>query len=255
MSELAAPIASELWEFEELEQGIEDRIPAHEKMATVLFEGARESPLHPPTVCPWEESVFFRQGDYWTIQYEGEIARLKATRGLHCLALLLGHPHLEFHVSELVAEVHVASVAHRASGGSSKEDGNQMGTSRLQDAGPILDARAKAEYGRRLAELRGELEDAERLNDPTRAGRARQEMDYIADQLALAIGLGGRNRRAASQAERARSAVTKRIKHSIGKIAEAMPALGRHLAARIKTGYFCSYSPNPDRPVGWKVRS
>jgi hypothetical protein len=139
--------------------------------------------------------------------------------------------------------------------GTSKEDGSHMRTARLQDAVPILDARAKAEYRCRLADLRGELEDAERVNDPERTGRARQEMDYIADQLAVAVGLGGRNRRAASQAERARSAVTKRIKDSIDKIAEAMPALGRHLAARIKTGYFCSYSPDPDRPVGWKVRS
>jgi septation ring formation regulator EzrA len=115
--------------------------------------------------------------------------------------------------------------------------------------------RAKAEYARRLADLRRELEDAERLNDPERARRAQQEMDSIADQLAAAVGLGGRNRRAASQAERARSAVTKRIKDSIDKIAEATPALGRHFAARIQTGYFCSYSPNPDRQVGWKVRS
>jgi hypothetical protein len=70
-----------------------------------------------------------------------------------------------------------------------------------------------------------------------------QERDCIADQLAAAIGLGGRNRKAGSQAERARSAVTKRIKDSIDKIAEAMPPLGRHLIGSIKTGYFCSYIP------------
>ena len=29
-------------------------------------------------------------------------------------------------------------------------------------------------------------------------------------------------------------------------------ALGYHLAARIKTGYFCSYNPHPDRPVTWR---
>jgi hypothetical protein len=254
MGEPAVPIADELLEVEELGQEVEGRTRAPEKRATVLFDGARESLLHPPTLCPREEWVFFRQGDYWTIQYQGQIARLKATRGLHCLASLLGHPGREFHVSELVAEVPVAAAAHLTSG-TSKEDGSQMRTARLQDAGPILDARAKAEYARRLADLRGELEDAERLNDPERAVRAQQEMDSIADQLAAAVGLGGRNHRAASQAERARSAVTKRIKDSIDKIAEAMPALGRHLAARTKTGYFCCYNPNPDRPVRWKVRS
>jgi non-specific serine/threonine protein kinase len=77
-------------------------------------------------------------------------------------------------------------------------------------------------------------------------------MDAIVHQLAAAVGLGGRDRRASSDAERARSAVTKRIKESIKKIAELLPLLGRHLAARIKTGYFCSYNPHPDRPVAWR---
>ena len=77
-------------------------------------------------------------------------------------------------------------------------------------------------------------------------------MDAIAEQLAAAVGLGGRDRRSSSDAERARSAVTKRIKEAINRIGKVMPALGRHLAARIKTGYFCSYNPHPDRPVAWK---
>jgi hypothetical protein len=259
--ELAAPIAHELsariGKVEELVHDLEGRTPAPEKTDAVSFNGVREFVADPPTFCRREESVFFKEGDYWTIHYQGQIARLKATRGLHCLAFLLRHPDREFHVSELIAVVGdepVATVGHLATG-ISKEDGSQLRTARFQDAGPILDARAKAEYACRVADLRGELENAERLNDPARAGKARQEIDCIADQLAVAVGLGGRNRKAGSQAERARSAVTKRIKDSIDKISEAIPLLGRRLAVEIKTGYFCSYSQNPDRPVEWKVRS
>ena len=102
----------------------------------------------------------------------------------------------------------------------------------------------------RLDDLRRDLEEAERFNDPARAEQARSEMDALAEQLASAVGLGGRNRRIGSEAERARSAVTKRIKSSINRIGEAIPSLGSHLAARVKTGYFCSYNPQPDRPVG-----
>jgi hypothetical protein len=253
--ELADPItrvvSGNIEEVEKLE--FSDQPPPAEKVQETLLDGVREPLAHPLTLHPGRESIFFRHGDYWTIQYEGQIAQLKATRGLHCLASLLRHPGREFHVNELLAEMPVAAVAHLASG-TPKEDRSQMRTARFQDAGPILDARAKAEYARRLADLRGELEDAERLNDPERAGRAQQEMDSIADQLAAAVGLGGRNRRAASQAERARSAVTKRIKDSIEKIAEALPPLGRHLATTVKTGYFCSYNRHPGRPVEWKVR-
>jgi len=122
----------------------------------------------------------------------------------------------------------------------------------LSDVGPILDAQAKDEYKRRLDELRRGLEEAERFNDTARAERAREEMDALAVQLAAAVGLGGRNRRIGSGAERARSAVTKRIKSSIKRIGETIPSLGSHLATRVRTGYFCSYSPHPERPVAWK---
>jgi hypothetical protein len=122
----------------------------------------------------------------------------------------------------------------------------------LSDASPILDAQAKAEYRHRLDDLRRDLEEAERFNDLTRAERARDEMDALAEQLASAVGFSGRNRTIGSAAERARSAVTKRIKSSITKIGEAIPLLGRHLAARVKTGYFCSYNPPSERPVAWE---
>jgi hypothetical protein len=199
---------------------------------------SRESKVQTPT--PENESVFLKEGDYWTIQYQGQIVRLKATRGLEYLASLLGHPYREFHVLELAAPL---------------AEARQILSARFHDAGPILDCRAKAEYASRRAELQAELEEAERLNDTERLSMVQQEMDCIADQLAAAVGLGGRSRKARSDAERARSAVTKRIKDSIHRITEVMPSLGHHLCPMIKTGYFCSYNPHPDRPVKWKLRT
>ena len=86
--------------------------------------------------------------------------------------------------------------------------------------------RPRTEYKRRFDELRNDLEEAERFNDTSRAERDREEMDALAEQLAAAVGLGGRNRRIGSGAERARSAVTKRIKSSIKRIGETIPSLG-----------------------------
>jgi non-specific serine/threonine protein kinase len=124
----------------------------------------------------------------------------------------------------------------------------------FSDAGPVLDAQAKAEYKRRLKDLRQEVEEAGRFNDFYRAAKAQHEVNAISRSLASAIGLAGRDRKTCSEAERARSAVTKRIKRAIRKIGEAIPSLGHHLSARIKAGYFCSYNPHPDRPVVWKFR-
>jgi hypothetical protein len=44
----------------------------------------------------------------------------------------------------------------------------------------MIDDRARADYRRRLAELRNELEDAERCNDPGRAAAARDEIEQLA---------------------------------------------------------------------------
>jgi non-specific serine/threonine protein kinase len=179
-----------------------------------------------------EESLFLRQNDYWTIRYHGHAAFFKSMRGLCYLAILLSNPRREFHVMELlICRMDVATTA----------------------GVPVLDARAKAEYKRRLSDLRQDLNEAERFNDPQRKTETQNELQAIADRLACAVGLGGRDRKTSSDAERARSAVTKCIKKAIQKIGDAIPSLGYHLAARIKTGYFCSYNPHPERPVNWQV--
>jgi hypothetical protein len=121
------------------------------------------------------------------------------------------------------------------------------------DAGMVLDAKAKAQYRGRLEELREELEEAERLNDRGRVERAREEIEVLGGELASAVGLGGRDRKAASAVERARANVTVAIKLALQKIAENHPSLGHHLSTTIKTGTFCSYVPNPKHPVSWEL--
>jgi hypothetical protein len=108
-----------------------------------------------------------------------------------------------------------------------------------------LDATAKAAYQARLAELGAEPEEAEAGNDPARASRARAEREFLVAELARAVGLGGRDRRAASHAERARLNVTRAIRAAVANLARDHPALGRHLAATIRTGRYCAYLPDP----------
>jgi non-specific serine/threonine protein kinase len=214
-----------------------------------LVESPDESHTSSSVRHPLEEAVFIRRGDYWTIHYQGQAAFLKARRGLDYLGYLLRNPGRSVHVSELLGTPIDIPVPAFLDGLRALGDAVAVGP---QNAGPILDSQAKAEYRQRIDELRSDLEEAKRFNDSYRANRARSEMDAIAEQLAAALGLGGRDRRSSSDAERARSAVTKRIKEAISRIAKVIPPLGRHLAARIKTGYFCSYNPHPDRPVAWK---
>jgi non-specific serine/threonine protein kinase len=197
---------------------------------------------NPPTD---EESLFLRHNDYWTIRYSGHAALLKSTCGLRYLAVLLRDPGREFHVRELLAgQIDASNPGAVAANG--------RVTSGLYGGVPVLDAQAKAECKCRVNDLRQDLDQAERFNDPQRKTEVQNELLAIRDYLASAVGLGGRDRRTSSDAERARSAVTKCIKKAVREIGEAIPSLGYHLAARIKTGYFCSYHPHPDRPVAWK---
>ena len=243
-------IAKEVRADEELRRELYTGEPSPDKRQVLSLNGSRKPLRTPLTHDPARDCVFCRHGDYWTIVYESQTTWLKATRGLESLACLLAHPGREFHVAELVGTV---SPDIGPDPWCAEQDGRQMGSVGLQDAGPILDAHAKAEYKFRLAELRAELEDAEHFNDFDRAEKIQRESNVITEQLAQAVGFRGRNRRAASQAERAHSTVTKRIRGSINKIAQNTPSLGRHLAASVRTGYFCAYNPDPDSSFRWKL--
>jgi hypothetical protein len=179
-----------------------------------------------------------QEGDYWTLAYAGRVSRLKDARGLRLLVQILREPGREFHVYELL---HVGG-----RGPAAPEGGPDLG-----NAGELLDAEARAQYRRRLSDLREELEDAEIRHDLGRAERIRAEIDTIARQLAAAVGLNGRSRQAGAASERARLSVAKGVKSAIRRIQTQHPALGRHLATHVKTGYRCTYLPDVDHPIAW----
>ena len=116
--------------------------------------------------------------------------------------------------------------------------------------GEVLDARARDAYRRRLEELEDDLAEAEQASDGAAVDRARIEKEFLVAELAAAYGLSGRVRRAGDPAERARTTVTWRIREAIKRIEEAHPDLGRHLRASVRTGTFCSYSP--EQPQSWR---
>ena len=120
-------------------------------------------------------------------------------------------------------------------------------------AGPVLDERARRAYQDRIVELQREIDEARVDHDVLRAERAELELDALVEQLSEAFGLGGRGRSTGSSAERARTAVTYRIRAAIRRLSELHPELGRHLANAVRTGTWCSYQPETE--VRWTVVS
>jgi hypothetical protein len=108
----------------------------------------------------------------------------------------------------------------------------------------MLDERAKSAYRRRLAEIEEDIEQARALADAEREAQADAERDFLVRELARAVGLGGRDRRASSDSERARSGVTRAVRHGIARIGEHHPQLAEHLDHAVRTGTYCAYAPD-----------
>ena len=195
-------------------------------------------------------NIFRREGEYWSVAFEGDSFRLKDSKGLRYLAKLLARPGTEMFALDLVMEG-AGQAAPRPGARERAEAGLEVAGP--GDAGEMLDATAKAQYKQRLEDLREELEEAESFNDPERAARAKQEIEFLAHELSAAVGLGGRDRKAASDSERARVNVTRAIRAAVDRIAEHSPALGKHFEATIRTGTFCAYTPDPRMPASWRL--
>jgi tetratricopeptide (TPR) repeat protein len=184
--------------------------------------------------APAVGGVFRRAGGSWTLGYGGTTVTVKDAKGLRDLATLLRVPGRPVHAGDLLAG---AGDAGRAA--------LRLG------ADEVLDDRARRELRARLAELGEEIDQAERWADLERAARATAERDALVQELAAATGLGGRGRLLGDQSERARKAVTARIRDAIARIERAHPALGAHLRASVTTGTWCAYTPAG--PATWEL--
>jgi hypothetical protein len=206
-------------------------------------------PAPEPGRAPEAEVIFEQEGDVWRATYAEVTIRIRHSRGLALLSHLVRHPGEELHVQVLdglVPSAGASSDHPPLNTDTLPRDGMSFS---LGDAGPVLDDRARAEYRHRLAEVHAEVDDAERCNDPGRAASARAEIEALSDELRAAAGLGGRVRRASSDIDRIRVAVTRRIRAAIEQLGKLHPALGAHLEQSVRTGFTCCYSPvgSPDR--------
>ena len=190
--------------------------------ARALLSRVRPSAAVAPPPPPVTVVSLTREGELWWLASPAKRISLKNTKGLSYLEALVRDPHREIHALEL--------------------EGSDDG-----DAGPLLDEHAKRAYRERAESLREQLEEATRCADLGRAERAREELDALAGELARAVGLGGRDRRAGSATERARVNVQRRLRDVIKRVREQDAKLGRHLEVSVRTGFFCVYTPSwPD---------
>jgi predicted ATPase len=211
----------------------------------------KKSGSRPNAGAAARQAVFARSGEFWTVGYAGATSSLRDIKGLTYIQRLLRHPGDEFHALDVLSD------PNRDTSSDNRDAASLIGHPSvsirgLGDAGVMLDEQAKREYKCRLAELREQADDLLERGDHDRASEMEAEIEFLQREIARAVGLGGRDRRAGSAAERARLSVTRAIKGALQKISEHHSDLGAVLETSIRTGSFCSYVPDFRTHVSWR---
>ncbi len=167
----------------------------------------------------------------WTITSSAQSVAVPVSKGWADIAALLAHPGEDFHVLQLIDSGLIQ-----------------------QPAGDLADRNAIGAYRARLRQLDENLTDAEHDNDLARAERMRLERDALLTELARVTGRTGAPRPdAGGVTERARKAVSARIRDAIRKVTRQLPELADQLDRHIVTGNWCRY--RPDEELIWTVEA
>jgi tetratricopeptide (TPR) repeat protein len=173
------------------------------------------------------QNAFQKQEDFWQLSYRGTEVQLTEVKGFYDLKKLLENPGQSIHCAEL------------------------MGTTIKSSGQPVIDKKARAEYQQRIRDLQQEIHQAEQDHDLGVLNKLQDEYDQLLEHISSSLGLSGKIRQAGNPIEKARSAVTWRIRNAISKIEKAHPDLGKHLSHAVNTGTFCSYEP--ESRVEWTI--
>jgi len=212
--------------------------------------GAR-SLINAPRAGGAQAGQFRCEGEYWSIGIGADVVRLRGTSGVRYLAELLRRPGAELHALALAAAEQAppeppgqryARAAVAQAGFAGEE---------ASEAHVLLDAQARAAYRRQVEDLREQLEEARAFNDPARVAGLERELEFLARELARAVGLHGTPRPGSTRAERARLNVTRAIRSAIKRMTAANRHLGLYFETTVKTGAYCSYTSDPRLPVTW----
>jgi tetratricopeptide (TPR) repeat protein len=174
--------------------GNQHRAGLERQAAHTILEGIEAAPsVTPPTNvehhgAPNEQpvvsvNVFRREGDYWSVIFDGHTVRVRDLKACDTsrgsLPIQAGSTTCWISSQPRPAAVRRSTAAMPATCRSA-----------FADAGEILDTRAKEAYRRRLAEIEDDIDQARAIGDAERAAQAHAERDFLVRELARAFGLG-----------------------------------------------------------------
>jgi TolB-like protein/tetratricopeptide (TPR) repeat protein len=168
---------------------------------------------------------FLKETGAWKLSYDGATVQVQELKGFYDIQKMLLEPRHLFHCAEM------------------------MGSSINDQGEKLIDEKARKQYQQKILDLQNDIQEAENTSDFLNAEKLQEEYDQLVEHLSRSLGLKGKTRETGGTIEKARSALTWRIRNAIARIEQHHPLLGAHLSNAIKTGILCSYQP--DREVNW----
>ena len=98
-------------------------------------------------------NTFRKEGDYWTISFQGAVFRLRDTMGMHYICQLLANPGMESSVQDLAASTHKASLKRRGRKKSSVAHRNGSTTGDPDDRDDAARERARQMVTKRIKDV------------------------------------------------------------------------------------------------------
>ena len=197
---------------------LEEACSAYERLGAAALAQARED-MAACAAPSGRTASLIRRGPVWEVAFAGRTAAVGHCKGLQDIAILLRHPRREVHVLDLVAS-----------------------PAQSDSVGEVVDRTGLDHYRSRLAELSDERLQAGEDGDAARLRAVDEEHESLVAELQRVTGLGGRPRTFANRAvERARKAVTERIRDAVRRLDDVLPEAGAHLDRYVVTGVRCRY--------------
>lgn len=198
---------------------------------------------------PTKRYILDMNGTDWEIQFgTGRPKPLRNLDGLLYLRELLCNPQKPYSATELGA------IVQRFRGNqesrSVRPQAELRDTSTVaNDAGELIDARARSDYEKRLREIAEEIPEARRTNDQATIDRLKEEAAVIEEVFRPAINPHGRIVRQSSDRKKAQDRVRNAIDRAINAIRKKDANLARHLMRTVDSRPVFRYDPRQDETI------
>ena len=243
-------------------QTILESVPTEENAQTGVQADSQPRFEHQTSTAPTDDNrdkpeyVFRKDGDFFTLTFEGETTTLNNTKGMRYISYLLGKPDQSYHVSELRAiiegrEEPKSSIYRKmAIEGLAEEGLNVLKSDTIDTA---LDPQAITDYKERLHELASERSKAEEEGNSVKLDQINSETEAIEKQLRNDVDPAGKGRKTTPKAKQDQKYVNTNITRAKNKIRVKLEPLWHHIHKYIRPGGNWSLSYSPPESLNWEI--